>query len=55
MVKEWLEPALERIRRAYGALGALEALDVDSFEGGHRWNGVKAYPLLEKKLLAISR
>lgn len=54
MVKEWLEPALERMRKAYGAFGALEALEVDSFEGGHRWNGVKAYPLLEKKLLAAS-
>lgn len=46
MVKDRLEPALERMRRAWGALGALDKLQVDSFEGKHQWNGVKAYPLL---------
>ncbi len=50
MVKEWLDPALERIRRAYRAYGATDALEVDSFDGGHRWNGVKAYPLLDRVL-----
>ncbi len=50
MVKEWIEPALERIRRAYRAYGATDALEVDSFDGGHRWNGVKAYPLLDRVL-----
>lgn len=50
MVKEWIEPALERIRRAYRAFGALDKLRVDSFEGGHRWNGVQAYPLLDEVL-----
>ena len=50
MVKEWIEPALERIRRAYRALGALDKLRVDSFDGGHRWNGVEAYPLLAEVL-----
>ena len=50
MVKEWIEPALERMRRAWQAFDAPDRLDVDSFEGGHQWNGVKAYPLLEKVL-----
>ena len=50
MVKDWIEPALERMRRAWGALGAPEQLQVDSFDGKHRWNGVKAYPLLERIL-----
>jgi dienelactone hydrolase len=47
MVKDRIEPALERMRRAWGALGAPEQLQVDSFDGKHRWNGAKAYPLLE--------
>lgn len=46
MVKEWIEPSLERMRRAWSAYGAAERLQVDSFDGGHRWNGDKAYPLL---------
>jgi len=50
MVKDRLEPALERMRRAWGSFGALDALEVDSFEGGHRWNGAKAYPLLARVL-----
>jgi len=50
MVKDWIEPALERMRRAWGALGAAEHLQADSFDGAHRWNGVKAYPLLERVL-----
>lgn len=50
MVREWIQPALHRIRHAYEALGAPANLDVDFFAGGHRWNGVKAYPLLEKVL-----
>ena len=50
MVKEWMEPALERMRPAWRAHGAADALEVDSFDGGHRWNGVKAYPLLDRVL-----
>ena len=50
MVKEWIEPSLERMRRAWIAFGAADKLDADSFEGGHRWNGVKAYPLLASGL-----
>ena len=50
MVKEWIPPALARIERAWRALGAIGSLDVDYFEGKHRWNGVKAYPLLARVL-----
>jgi dienelactone hydrolase len=50
MVKDRIEPALERMRRAWGAFGALENLRTDSFEGKHQWNGVEAYPLLERVL-----
>jgi len=47
---EWVEQALERIRRAYGAYGAEQELRVDRFEGGHRWNGELALRILEKVL-----
>ena len=50
MVKDRLEPALERMRRAWTAFGALENLRADSFEGKHQWNGVEAYPLLARVL-----
>ncbi len=50
MVKSWIEPALERMRPAWRAYAALEKLEVDSFDGAHRWNGVRAYPLLESIL-----
>jgi len=50
MVPGRIAPALERIRRAYRAIGALDNLEVDSFDGGHRWNGTKAYPLLARVL-----
>ena len=53
MVREWIQPALHRIRHSYEALGTLPNLDVDYFVGAHRWNGVKAYPLLQK-VLALS-
>ena len=50
MVKDWIEPALTRIRRAYQALGAEQNLQVDHFDGHHRWNGLEAYPLLDRVL-----
>ncbi|MFB3830163.1 MAG: dienelactone hydrolase family protein [Bryobacteraceae bacterium] len=50
MVKDRLEPALARMRRAWSAFGAADQLRVDSFEGGHQWNGVEAYPLLARVL-----
>jgi dienelactone hydrolase len=48
----WVDRALERIGRAYGALGAKNQLMVDRFEGGHRWNGPLAYRLLDRILKA---
>jgi dienelactone hydrolase len=50
MVKDRIEPALGRMHRAWDALGASENLQVDSFEGKHQWDGVKAYPLLARVL-----
>jgi dienelactone hydrolase len=47
---DWAKEALKRMGRVYRALGAEQNLLVDRFEGGHRWNGVVAYPLLEKVL-----
>ncbi|MSV28720.1 MAG: hypothetical protein EXQ52_08240 [Bryobacterales bacterium] len=50
MVKDRIPNALERMRRAWGALDAAPNLDVDYFEGKHQWNGVKSYPLLASVL-----
>lgn len=50
IVKEWIGPALERMRRAWQAYDAAAALAVDSFDGGHQWNGTAAYPLLARVL-----
>ena len=48
----WAEEALERMARAYKALGAAQKLTVDRFEGGHRWNGQVGIPMLERTLAA---
>lgn len=45
---EWAEIALERIGRAYRALGAADRLRVDRFDGGHQWHGEVAYPFLDE-------
>ena len=50
---EWAKIALERIERAYRALDAKDHLLVDRFDGGHRWSGRVAYPLLEKVLTPL--
>ncbi len=50
MVREWIPRAWERIRRVYRVLGAEDRLEMDEFDGAHRWNGTRAYPLLEKVL-----
>ncbi len=47
---DWAEKALVRMRRVYRAFGVEDRLLVDRFEGGHRWNGAVAFPLLEKLL-----
>ena len=49
---KWAEAALARIRPAYVALGADKNLQVDRFDGGHRWHGAVAYGLLERALQA---
>ncbi len=49
MVPDWIGPALERMRRAWRALAAAN-LEVDFFDGKHRWNGLQAYPLLARVL-----
>jgi dienelactone hydrolase len=46
----WAQAALDRLGRAYRAAGAEDHLLVDRFDGGHRWNGRLAYPLLENVL-----
>jgi len=46
MVKDWIAPSWKRIRKAYVALGAGDSLEMDSFDGAHRWNGDNAYPFL---------
>lgn len=50
MVKPWIEPAVDRMRRVYDALDAGNKLQLDFFDGAHRWNGTKAYPLLDRML-----
>jgi dienelactone hydrolase len=44
------EDALVRMRKVFAALDAEDHLQRDSFDGGHRWHGEVAYPLLEKVL-----
>ena len=39
-----------RLRRVYDALGADERLEHDVFDGGHRWNGERAYDFLARWL-----
>src|SRR6478735_7799165 len=46
IVSHWEKKALERMRRAYRALGAEGQLSVDRFEGGHEWSGRIGYALL---------
>jgi dienelactone hydrolase len=50
IIPKWADLAMDRIRRAYRALGAEDHVMVDRFEGGHVWDGPAAYPLLEKVL-----
>jgi len=50
MVKDRIGPAMDRIRAVYAALGAADKVETDSFDGGHRWNGAKAYPMLSSIL-----
>jgi dienelactone hydrolase len=45
-----VDEGLRRMRRAYKALDAEDRLQVDRFEGGHRWNGKLAYRVLDQVL-----
>ena len=38
------------VSRAYGVAGVPDRFDVDEFDGGHQWSGVKAYDWLDKWL-----
>ena len=42
--------ANEKVRAAYEALGIGDRFDVDEFDGGHRFNGAKAFDWFEKWL-----
>jgi dienelactone hydrolase len=47
---EWVQKALERMEPVYQALGAGSKLEVERFEGGHRWNGKRGVELLDDVL-----
>ncbi|MDP7011793.1 MAG: alpha/beta hydrolase family protein [Verrucomicrobiota bacterium] len=50
IVPGWKERAVERMQRAYSASGKPEHLQIHKFEGGHRWDGASAIPLIDKIL-----
>jgi dienelactone hydrolase len=52
---KWADAALERMGRAYKALGADKQLQVDRFDGGHEWSGRVAFPLFDKVLKGQER
>ena len=41
---------MARLATVYEQLGVPERLEHDVFDGGHRWNGDRAYPFLERWL-----
>jgi dienelactone hydrolase len=44
--------AYRQLRRIYSAAGALDRLDLDAFDGGHRFNETKAFPWFDRWLKA---
>ena len=50
IVPGWKEKAVSRLRRAYKASGHPDRLQIHNFEGGHRWDGTTALPIIEKLL-----
>lgn len=50
----WAQRALDRMSRAYSAFQATDQLRADRFDGGHRWNGIAAVPLLKSVLITKS-
>ncbi len=47
---ENVRDAYRMVERAYRVTAAEDRLDLDVFDGGHRFNGVKAFPWLERWL-----
>jgi len=47
---EYFEEGFSRLRRVYDAAGAGNRLARDEFEGGHRFNGARSLPWLERWL-----
>lgn len=47
---DWAEDALQRIAAVYRAFGKPDNLQVDRFDGSHRWNGDVAFPLFDQVL-----
>ena len=41
---------MARLATVYEQLGVPERLEHDVFDGGHRWNGDRAYPFLDRWL-----
>ncbi len=47
---DWADVAKARLRKAYLAAGKPDHLEFHHFEGGHRWDGATAAPLLARVL-----
>jgi dienelactone hydrolase len=47
--------AMADLRGVYAALDAGDRVEHDMFEAGHKWNGVRAYPFLERWLPTARR
>ena len=52
IVQPWADNAMSRMRQFYARLRAAEHLQRDQFQGGHRWNGELALPMLKQVLTA---
>lgn len=50
IVAGWDDTFRSRLRQAYRAAGARDALHFDQFEGGHEWSGRVAFPLFDEVL-----
>lgn len=50
IIPKWADRSMQRMHRAYDALGANGQFKRDRFEGGHRWNGEVAFPLFDRVL-----
>ena len=50
IVPKWDDIFRDRLRQAYKALGAIDNLHFDRFDGGHQWSGKIAFPLFDEVL-----